>query len=200
MNVVPRNRLDSAAFIVLGLALVVCWASCDSSSGGDGDGSAGADVDAGGGGETEVGVDGGGTVGADADSADGTAADLGSEDPVGEDAVSARPWPEDRWITPTEVYERLVAGDSEMLPLNVVDEEFYDMGHIEGSLIIPWDLLPGRLPEVDRSRHIVVYCRRGVRTQSAYRTLIANGYELVWTMEGGLEAWLELEYPVVHDE
>ena len=90
------------------------------------------------------------------------------------------PWPEGRYITPEEVHERLEAGDAEMLLMNVVDEEFYDLGHIEGSFVIPWDLLPDRLGEVDSSRHIVIYCRLGVRSESAYTTLADNGYEHIF--------------------
>jgi len=81
----------------------------------------------------------------------------------------------------------------------VVDEEFYDLGHIEGSLVIPWDLIEGRLDEVDPGRHVVLYCRRGVRSATALATLTTNGYEMVWVMEGGLEQWISLEYPTVPD-
>ena len=192
---VLRNSVTSPAIIILGLALVVWCTSCESSSGGDGDGSAGAEVDTGGSGDTVPEAD---STDDTESSTDGT--DVSGDDAEEEDSILSRLWPEDRWITPTEVYERLVAGDPGMLPLNVVDAEFYDLGNIEGSLVIPWNELPGRLGEVDGERHVVIYCRRGVRSRSAYQTLTANGYELVWTMEGGLEAWLELEYPVVHDE
>ncbi|MFC1611946.1 rhodanese-like domain-containing protein, partial [Myxococcota bacterium] len=89
------------------------------------------------------------------------------------------------------------AQDPRMLPLNVVDEQHYGLGHIEGSLVIPWDELETRLDEVDPGRHIVVYCRRGVRSESGYDTLIANSYQLVWAMEGGIEAWIDLGYPTV---
>ncbi len=86
-----------------------------------------------------------------------------------------------------------------MVLLNVSDEEFYEMGHIADSLKIPWDLLETRLDEVDRSRHIVIYCRRGVRSESAYETLTDAGYSLIWVMEGGLEQWIAAGYPTVSD-
>ena len=90
-----------------------------------------------------------------------------------------------------------MAADPRMLLLNVVDEEFYNLGHIEGSLVIPWDLLPGREDEVDRSRHVVIYCRRGVRSVAAYDTLEQAGFDHLWIMESGLERWIELDYPTV---
>jgi rhodanese-related sulfurtransferase len=119
----------------------------------------------------------------------------GDEDP-GEE-IDLPPWPEDKYITPEEVHLRLEAGDPDMLPLNVSDEEFWSMGHIEGSVIVPWDLLGSRLDEVDAPRHVVVYCRRGVRSEDAHATLEAAGYDLLWVMSGGLEEWISLGYPTV---
>jgi rhodanese-related sulfurtransferase len=122
-------------------------------------------------------------------------ADVGAEE--AQEEADVGPWPDGRYISPEEVHARLGAGDPDMLPLNVSDEEFWSMGHIEGSVIVPWDLLEGRLDEVDPSRHVVVYCRRGVRSESGYDTLAAAGYAHMWVMSGGLEAWIALGYPVV---
>ena len=124
------------------------------------------------------------------------ATDVRSEEDTPE-AVDSPPWPDDKYIGVDEVYRRVQAGDPDMLLLNVSDEEFYYLGHIEGSITIPWDELEARLNEVDRAGHIVVYCRRGVRSEAAYSTLMDAQYELVWVMEGGLEVWIELDYPTV---
>lgn len=107
-------------------------------------------------------------------------------------------WPEGKYISIEETYQRLCSEDPDLQFLNVSDEEFWNLGHIEGSLVIPWDTLAGRLGEVDPQIHTIVYCRRGVRSEVAYETLIDNAYELVWVMgDGGLEAWIELGYPTV---
>lgn len=113
------------------------------------------------------------------------------------DATNIPSWPEGRTISADQVWEHVQVGDPTMLLLNVADEEFYYLGQIENSLMIPWDLLPSRLDEVDPTRNIVVYCRRGVRSESAYTTLVENNYEHVWILEGGLEKWIELGYPIV---
>ncbi len=118
-------------------------------------------------------------------------------DPAGGDGLDLPPWPQGRYITCEQVYQYLQADLSEMLPLNVADEEFYDLGSIAGSLKIPWDELGGRLAEVDPARHVVVYCRRGVRSEPSYDTLDGAGYGYKWIMEGGIERWRELGYPTV---
>lgn len=106
-------------------------------------------------------------------------------------------WPSGKYLSCEEVRAYQLAADPRMLLLNVVDEEFYGLGHIEGSLVIPWDLLPDRLDEVDGEKHIVIYCRRGVRSEAAYDTLEGAGYGHLWVMESGIERWIELGYPTV---
>ncbi len=107
------------------------------------------------------------------------------------------PWPDDKYVSIHEVYELLLAEDPDMLLLNVSDVDFYTLGHIPGSLAIPWDVLSGHLDLVDSDRHVVIYCRRGVRSESAYATLVDAEYTLLWVMSGGLEPWIEAEYPTV---
>lgn len=126
------------------------------------------------------------------------ASDDASDNADEPEVVDLPAWPDGRYIEPEEVYLRLTNDDPDMLPLLVSDEEFWGMGMIEGSVVVPWDLLPGRLDEVDASRYVVVYCRRGVRSESACDTLETAGYESIWVMSGGLEEWIDvLGYPVV---
>ena len=121
----------------------------------------------------------------------------GVPDDAGSDSARVSSWPEGQYVTTHDVYERLQSGDPDMLLVNVVDEEFYYLGHIAGSLMIPWDTLEDHLDEIDPSRHVVVYCRKGVRSESAYPILTSHGYAWVWVMEGGLEAWTAEGYPTV---
>jgi rhodanese-related sulfurtransferase len=150
-----------------------------------------------------------GCQGAEASGPGTTDASLGGGDDAGmlagfdsasaTDAEVAPAWPDGKYLSVDEVYARSQAGDAEMLLVNVVDEEYYDLGHIAGSLKIPWDLLAGRLGELDPARHVVVYCRKGVRSESAYTTLVDNAFRLVWVMEGGIERWIAAGYPTVAD-
>lgn len=125
----------------------------------------------------------------------GLDADGYEADGAGGGEVDLPAWPDERDLSCEQVKEYLDAADPRMLSLNVSDEEFYDLGSIPGSLKIPWDLLDGRLDEVDSARHVVIYCRRGVRSESAYDTLEGAGYPHLWVMAGGIERWNELDYP-----
>jgi rhodanese-related sulfurtransferase len=140
-------------------------------------------------------------VAPDSESATTTESDAGIDtgaDPDG-DAGASGSWPDDKYISVDEVYARVQANDPDMLLINVVDATFYNLGHIEGSLKIPWDTLEDNLDQVDRTKHVVLYCRRGVRSEPAYNTLVDNGYPLVWVMEGGIESWTAAGYTTVPD-
>ncbi len=139
--------------------------------------------------ESDSGLSGDADIDADIDIDAG--ADSGSE------SDQLPPWPSGKYISIDEVHHRVLVNDPQMLLLNVSDEEFYNMGHIAGSLKIPWDELEANLGAINSTKHIVIYCRRGVRSESAYTTLSESGYTLLWVMEGGLEEWLEKGYPTV---
>lgn len=63
----------------------------------------------------------------------------------------------------------------------------YSGGHLQGSLNIPVQKLAERADELDTSRSVVVYCRSGMRSQSAASMLQAKGFE-VYDL-GRMSAW-----------
>ena len=68
--------------------------------------------------------------------------------------------------------------------LDVRTQEEYDLNHIDGSTLIPVAELPGRLDELpDKGATVIVYCRSGVRSASAYDLLTQNGYTHVYDMQ-----------------
>ncbi len=69
--------------------------------------------------------------------------------------------------------------------LDVRTPEEVRMGTIPGSVNIPLDSLRDRLNLVPRSRHIVVFCRVGLRGYLAARILTQSGYAKVSNLSGG---------------
>jgi rhodanese-related sulfurtransferase len=49
--------------------------------------------------------------------------------------------------------------------------------------------LPARLAELPRGRDVVVVCHHGVRSRLAARFLAGAGFDPVWNLAGGVEAW-----------
>ncbi len=58
-------------------------------------------------------------------------------------------------------------------------------------LYIPYDQLAARASELPQTRtaKILVYCRSGVESLAAVKTLLGLGYTNVWNLDGGMNAW-----------
>ncbi len=86
-----------------------------------------------------------------------------------------------------------------LLLLDVRHEVEWELGKIDGAMLIPLDNLAQRLEELLhwRRKRVVVYCRSGVRSLRATELLRENGFEMVHSMAGGILAWGTLIDPSV---
>lgn len=95
-------------------------------------------------------------------------------------------------ITPTDLKARLDRGE---VPLLVDVREHFERRIADlpehGQLRIPTGELFQRLPEIDRGRTVVVYCRTGGRSAWAARLLLDHGYSNVLNLRGGVLGWRE---------
>ena len=91
-----------------------------------------------------------------------------------------------------QLAKRLVAEGA--LLLDVRSEAEYQEYHLENSLLIPHMELPARIEEVakaqggDKTKPIVVFCRRGGRAAKAKIILADHGYNEVTNL-GGIDDW-----------
>lgn len=100
--------------------------------------------------------------------------------------------PEYRTITPRELKRRLDAGDPPQL-LDVREPWEFALARIEGSTLIPLAQLPDRISELDPAAETVVVCHHGARSAYATRTLHQTGFAKVLNLEGGLDAYAEVD-------
>jgi len=63
------------------------------------------------------------------------------------------------------------------------------MAAIPDAIRIPMREVPSRLVELDRHRPVVVMCHSGVRSGHVAAFLLANGFEQVFNLAGGIDAW-----------
>lgn len=93
----------------------------------------------------------------------------------------------------SKLAHRLVETQGALL-LDVRTLAEYEEHHLPNSLLIPHDEVGNRVAEVldavggDRSKPIVVFCRRGGRAQTAKNVLIANGFTEITNL-GSIDAW-----------
>lgn len=95
-------------------------------------------------------------------------------------------------ITPRQLKERLDAGD-ELELLDVREPWEFGMVRIEGSRLIPMNALPERVSELDPAAETVVICHHGARSAHVTRALERSGFSNVLNLEGGLDAYSQVD-------
>lgn len=73
--------------------------------------------------------------------------------------------------------------------IDVRTKEEYEAGHIPNAINIPIDNFRERSGEIDKGRHIYIYCLGGLRGYLAQRILKQNGYASVHNLSGGYQLW-----------
>ena len=97
-------------------------------------------------------------------------------------------------ITAARLADMLEAKDFTLVNVHIP----YDGEIAPTDLFIPFDEVEDRLADLPaREAKIVLYCRSGSMSAIAARTLVAAGYTNVWNLDGGMNAWRALGYPVV---
>ena len=65
----------------------------------------------------------------------------------------------------------------------------FAQGHIEGAINIPLSTVSRKLPELDKEKTYLVYCRSGARSRRASILLSKAGFKVV-NLLGGYLAWM----------
>ncbi|HEY2369783.1 MAG TPA: rhodanese-like domain-containing protein, partial [Polyangiaceae bacterium] len=70
-----------------------------------------------------------------------------------------------------------------------------ELGHIDGSILVPLDELRARAAEVAKDKPVVVTCQTGKRSAMATVILRKAGFDRVANLAGGVVRWRELGLP-----
>lgn len=95
-------------------------------------------------------------------------------------------------ISPKELKERLDSGDAPLL-LDVREGWEFETSRIEGSRHIPMGEISGRVPELESEAEMVVICHHGARSAHVAEALSRFGFERVFNLAGGLDAYSDVE-------
>ena len=69
-------------------------------------------------------------------------------------------------------------------------EEYRDLGHIPGAILLPVDLVASALATIPRDgKTLLIYCEHGIRSAAAARLLALGGFSNVLNLKRGLSAW-----------
>ena len=102
--------------------------------------------------------------------------------------------------TPTvvDVHEASRRQAAGALLIDVREPAEWHQGHAPHATLIPLGSLSGRLTDVPRDRDVLLICRSGNRSGSAQRQLQQLGYQRVFNVSGGMNAWVSAGLPVSH--
>ncbi|MGI9088427.1 MAG: molybdopterin-synthase adenylyltransferase MoeB [Chthoniobacterales bacterium] len=95
-----------------------------------------------------------------------------------------------REISVQELKRRMDAGEPTIL-LDVREAFEDEIARIDGAKLIPLGELPTRLQELPRTSEVVIHCHSGVRSAHAVELLQAAGFDKVFNLAGGIDAWSE---------
>jgi rhodanese-related sulfurtransferase len=60
---------------------------------------------------------------------------------------------------------------------------------LDGSMPMPMRSVPARLDELDRDKPLAVICHHGIRSQQVCYFLAHQGFDKVYNVMGGIDAW-----------
>ncbi len=75
--------------------------------------------------------------------------------------------------------------------LDVREDNEVAICQLSGSLHIPMNLIPLRHNELPDDVPIVVYCHHGIRSMNVARYLEHVGFEQLYNLSGGIDAWAQ---------
>ncbi len=94
-------------------------------------------------------------------------------------------------VTVRELHARLENSDGSFCLVDVREIFEHDICNLADARLIPLGELAERLGELDSTVETLVHCKSGGRSAKAVELLLANGFEKVFNVEGGIDAWAE---------
>jgi rhodanese-related sulfurtransferase len=95
-------------------------------------------------------------------------------------------------MSPRELREWLASDDAPFL-LDVREGWEFDISRIEGSRHIPMGEISGRVSELEPASEVVVICHHGARSAHVADALSRFGFERVFNLAGGLDAYSDVD-------
>lgn len=82
---------------------------------------------------------------------------------------------------------------------DIRDEQSFSAGHIDGAYHLTNGSLHSFMQQHEFEQPVVVVCYHGNSSQGAAQYLVQQGFETVYSMDGGFESWRR-QLPFVSDE
>lgn len=100
-------------------------------------------------------------------------------------------------ISVAVLQQHLTAPDTTLSLIDVREPFEWELGYINGSLLIPLGEIRHRIASLDPGNQIVLICQEGLRSATAASILLHHHFSRVSHVAGGLGSWLDADYPTV---
>lgn len=95
-------------------------------------------------------------------------------------------------ISVNEAFARLQQGEATLVDIR--DIHSFQLGHVPEAIHLTDSSLNGFMQQTDFSHPIFVMCYHGISSRGAAQYLVHQGFEKVYSVEGGFESW-QRQYP-----
>ncbi len=99
-------------------------------------------------------------------------------------------------LTPSQIRDAL-ATRSDVMLVDVREPTEFAIAHIDGATLVPMQSIPQQLASLPRDKEIILHCHHGMRSEMAGNFLLAQGFERVSHMVGGIDRWSDEIDPTV---
>ncbi len=100
-------------------------------------------------------------------------------------------------LTAKSFYDSIQRNQTQLLDVRTSNE--YNQGHISGAFQADWnnfEQFKERVASLDKHKPLYVYCLAGSRSAAAQKWLLREGFDQVYNLRGGINAWNLEDLPV----
>ena len=97
----------------------------------------------------------------------------------------------------SDLWERFKSQHGNLLLIDVRESFEWELGYIEGSLLIPLGEIWQRAAEIDPDREAILICEEGIRSSTAASLLLRRDFPRAANVPGGIGDWFKAGYPTV---
>ncbi|ELR64057.1 Thiosulfate sulfurtransferase GlpE [Photobacterium marinum] len=100
-------------------------------------------------------------------------------------------------ISVEQAYLLLQQEDLKAVLVDIRDPQSYAQSHAESAFHLTNDTIVQFMELVDFEQPVVVMCYHGISSQGAAQYLVNQGFDTVYSLDGGFEAWRRQAYPCI---
>lgn len=93
------------------------------------------------------------------------------------------------------VEAKKLMNEQETLIIDIRDPQSFFEAHIPEAINLTNQNIQAFLETSDKHKPVICYCYHGISSQNAAAFLKDKGFQTVYSLEGGFEAWKELQFP-----